>query len=103
MISKNPLELLLVNGKRVLIDKNWEKVYNIHEKQYYKINFSKHFPFISIVKKPCTVFKFRTQYQYMDSILDPTYKVDCTLVQLGSLFEVNVIPFEQSRIEKDLN
>lgn len=99
----NYLELELTNSKRILIENDWDKVYDIHEIHCHSLKFTKTFPFISFVEKMYTSFKFRTQYATLNSYFDPKYKVNCSLLQLTKMFGAKVKSFEKMCIENDLN
>ena len=103
MESQMPfVEVKLIGGKRIMLERNPEKVFNVCEKTYLKWHFHKHFPFICFERKPCVSFKFRIHYETLNSSRDPTFCVDCTMKHFSKLFDFNVVGFEETCIEEDL-
>ena len=102
MDTKNVVEIELLSRKRILLPKSWEKVYNICEKTRWLIRRASTFPFFKFEKQRYVKFKFRTQYETIDSFCDPTYRVNCTLSQFASIFGVEIPPFERVIVENDL-
>lgn len=96
------IEVKLISGKRVMLERNPGKVFKVCEKTYRKWHFHKHFPFISFERKPCVRFKFRTQYSTINVPEDPTFYADCTMKHLSKLFGIDVVSFEETCIEADL-
>ena len=96
------IEVKLVSGKRVMLERNPNKVFKVCEKTYRKWHFHKHFPFISFERKPCVRFKFRTYYETINSFDDPTFYADCTMKHFSALFGFNVVGFEETCIKEDL-
>lgn len=96
------IELELCNGKKIPIVPDWNKVYDLYEGTRRSFKLSKKFPFIEIVKTSYTSFKYRVNYETIDSIMDPRYKVNCSLVQLAYLFGVDIESFEQMMVNFDL-
>ena len=97
------IEIELTNGNRVLLQKDWEKVYSLKEKNCCCIEFTSKFPFLRIFRKRCVSFKFRTTYETMNSFCDSRYHVNCTLIELAKMFDVDVKPFELNVVENDMN
>lgn len=97
------IEIELTNGNRVLLQKDWEKVYSLEEKNCRCIEFTIKFPFLRISKKRYVSFKFRTTYETMNSLCDSRYCVNCTLIELAKMFDVDVKPFELNVVENDMN
>ena len=95
------IEIELLNGKRMLLQNDWKKVYNICEKTKKIFKFLPKFPFIKIEKIKYVSFNFMTHYEAMQSISDPKYNVKCSLQQFASLFDVTIVPFEYGLIAGD--
>ena len=102
MGEKNLVEIELLSGKRIILPKRWEKVYNACEKTGWLIRMSSAFPFFKFEKCRYVKFKFRTHYETLNDRLDPTYRVNCTLFQFASMFGVEIEPFERMLVENDL-
>ena len=101
-MTKSCVEIELTNGHRTVIPKEWDKFYNIKEKTRTSLKLIKQFPFIEVLRHPVVSFKFRTEYEYLNSILDSKYTVNCSLVQLAKLFDANITPFEKTLVGQDL-
>ena len=102
MDTKSMVEIELLSGKRIILPKRWEKVYNACEKTRWLIRMSSTFPFFKFEKRRYVKFNFRTQYETLNDRLDPTYRVNCTLCQFASIFSVEIEPFERMLVENDL-
>ena len=102
MDTKNLVEIELLSGKRILLPKLWEKVYNLCEKTRWLIRRSSTFPFCKFEKKCYVKFKVRTHYETINDFSDPTYRVNCTLRQFASMFGIEISSFEQMLVENDL-
>ena len=102
MNTKSMVEIELLHGKRILLPKCWEKVYNVCEKTGWIIRMSSAFPFFTFEKCRYVKFKFMTQYETIGDRLDPTYRVNCTLCQFASIFGVEISHFEKMLVENDL-
>ena len=96
------IEIELLSGKHTLLPKRFDKVYDICEKWTHNIKFTKHFPFISVSKVKFVSFKFRTEYETVNSEEDPRYYVNCTLAHLCRMFGIDIVTWERSCIENDL-
>ena len=99
----NNIELELLNGDHIFISNEWSKIYQLKEKSRIKMKLISRFPFISFEKERYVKFRFRTQYDTLDSIFDPRFKVRCSLSQLAFIFGVDFTPFDKSLVEHDLN
>lgn len=97
------IELELMNGNRVILQKDWGKVYSLKEKNCHCIKFTATFPFLRISRKRYVSFKFRTTYETLNSCDDPRYNVNCTLIELAKLFGEYVKQFELNVVENDVN
>lgn len=101
MAIRNGIEIELTNGKRILVVNDWDRVYDLYEKSYSSISFTKRFPFVKIDKCLYTSFKMQ-EYKGMVSYDDERYKVNCSLVQLASMFGVKLKSFDRAKVEGDL-
>lgn len=90
------IEVEVLSGKRFLLDNDWSKVYKLVEKTKSIIRLHSKFPFIFFEKKTFCEFKFKTFYSELTSVFDKRYKVNCNILQLASLFDVNVKQFDES-------
>ena len=97
------IEIELTNSNRVVLQKDWEKVYDLTEQNSHCIEFTSKFPFLRISRKRYVSFKFRTTYETMNSLCDSRYNVNHTLIELAKMFGVDVKPFELNVVEHDLN
>lgn len=97
------IEIELINGNRILLSSEWGKVYKLIEKTRLVIKFAKKFPFVYISTKQYTQFKYRSIYETINSAFDPTYRVNCTIVQLAALFGEHVTTFEEGMIDSTLS
>lgn len=102
MDTRDVIEIELLNGTRILLQKSWSKIYNLKEKTVWHLGLSSSFPFLRLKKQRCVSFKFRTKFETIDDFFDPTYTVNCTLTQFASMFNVNILPFEKALVESDL-
>lgn len=93
------IELHLVNGEKIMLKIDWKKVYNLKELRKRTFKFTKKFPFLCISSFPYTTFRYRTHYEYLDSMLDPVYNVDCPLTAFMSLIGVDYEKFEDAVVE----
>lgn len=96
------IEIELCNGEKILIERCWSKIYSLFEITKRSFKFVKRFPFIEVTKRRCCSFKIRTKYESFDSILDPKYEVNCTLVQFAQLFGVEIRSFEEAIVKNDI-
>lgn len=83
--------------------KTGKKVYSLEEKNCRCIEFTTKFPFLRISRKRYVSFKFRTIYETMNSLCDSRYHVNCTLIELAKMFDIDVKPFELNVVENDMN
>lgn len=97
------VEVELLNGKRLILDKNMDKVYDLCEKPCLVFKWSSSFPFFHIERRRVVRFRYRKHYETINDWLDPKYTVNCTLVQFTALFGVNVKPFELAIVQNDIN
>lgn len=102
MDTKNVVEIELLSRKRILLPKSWEKIYNVCEKTRWLIRRSSTFPFFKFEKKRYVKFKFRTHYETLNDLSDPTYRANCTLSQFVFIFGIEILSFEQMLVENDL-
>ena len=102
MDTRDVIEIELLNGTRILLPKDWSKIYKLEEKTAWHLGLSSAFPFLKLKKQCYVSFKFRTHYETLDDFFDPTYTVNCTLTQFASMFNINVLPFEKTLVENDL-
>ena len=100
--SKN-VELHLLNGQKIMLKMDWEKVYNLKELRKKTLKFTKKFPFLHVSSFPYTTFKYRVHYIYINSPLDPRYNVDCPLSAFMSLIGINYEKFEDAVVEDAIN
>ena len=100
-MKKDYVEIEVLNGKRFLLENNWEKVYNLAEKSWYSFKLSSKFPFISFEKHRYCTFKFRT-FRNNDSFLDKKFNVNCNLSQLAALFDVDFKEFDLTMVNHDV-
>ncbi len=103
MSSGDYVEIELLNGKRLMIEKRIDKVYDLYEKPCLVFKWSSSFPFFRIERRRVVRFRYRKFYETIDSWLDPRYIVNCTLVQFVALFGVNLKPFELAIVQNDIN
>ena len=97
--KSNNVELHLLNGQKIMLKIDWEKVYNLKELRKKTLKFTKKFPFLHISSFPYTTFKYRVNYTYINSPLDPRYNVDCPLSAFMSLIGINYEKFEDAVVE----
>ena len=102
MNTDNLIEVELLNGKRILIEKRWDKVYDIIEKYYNKLKFKHTFPFFTFEKIHYVKFTLQTTYQTARSRYDKVFKVNCTLIQFALLFGVKIPSFDVAKIKSDV-
>ena len=96
------IEIELINNRRIVLPKRWDKVYDAYEMTKISLKLTKKFPFIVQEKVRCTHFAFKTQYEYAESSDDTRYLANCSIVQLAALFGIKVEPLEKSLVENDL-
>ena len=102
--EKSYIELELLNKNRILLHVDtWRKIYGLVEKNRVIVYFCKKFPFISFKTRPFVAFKVRTKYEYLDSFLDPTFKVNCNLREFMKLFGQEFVKFEETIVDYDVN
>lgn len=101
--SRDYVEVELLNGKRLMLEKNMDKVYDLYEKPCLVFKWSSSFPFFHIERRRVVRFRYRKFYDTIDSWLDPRYTVNCTLVQFTALFGVSLKPFELAIVQNDIN
>ena len=82
-----------------MLKMDWEKVYNLKELRKHTFKFTKKFPFLHVSSFPYTTFKYRVHYSYIDSPLDPRYKVDCPLTAFMNLIGMDYEKFEDAVVE----
>ena len=96
------VELELLNGDHILLPNVWSKIYNLKENTRVKLKLISKFPFISFEKERYVKFRFRTHYETLDSMFDPSFNVRCSLSQLAFLFGVDFRKFEETLLDYDL-
>lgn len=96
------IEIELTNGKRILVENDWEKIYDVKEKFRFKFKLMKKFPFFKIIRQRIVSFKVHKTYNYMESVFDPSYAIKNSLLDLATMFGVSVKSFEQNMIECEL-
>ena len=99
----NMIEIETISGNRLLIDNDWSKVYNLVEKTRYVMKLQTTFRFIVFKKHIFCDFKFKTIYNTLTSWCNKRIKAKCNILQLASLFDVNVKCFDESCINHDMH
>ena len=102
-VYMNMIEIETISGNRFLIDNDWSKVYNLVEKTRYVMKLQTKFPFIVFKKHTFCDFKFKTVYNTLRSCFDKRIKANCNILQLASLFDVNVKCFDESCTNHDMH
>lgn len=97
------VELELLDKSRIMLRSPWSKIYDLVEKKRVIVHFCKKFPFISLETRPFVAFKVRTRYEYLDSVLDPTFKVNCNLREFMKLFDQEFVKFEETIVDYNVN
>lgn len=92
------VELHLVNGKKVLVGIDLEKIYDVEERTRKVLSFKKQFPFVSFASVPYVHFRMKTHYEYLKSCLDGTYNVDCDLAAFCKLVDLNFSSFSEAKL-----
>lgn len=103
MSGRDYVEVELLNGKRLILEKNIDKVYDLCEKPCLVFKWSSSFPFFHIERRRVVRFRYRKFYDSINSRLDPRYIVNCTLVQFAALFGARLKPFELAIVQNDIN
>ena len=103
-MSSAYVELELLDKQRVLFHPyDWNKIYKLVERSRTVARFTKKFPFVEFKKLPYVTFKLRTEYEYLDSISDPRYNVNCTLREFAALFGKDIVPFEETIVKHNIH
>ncbi len=99
------IEVELIDGRRVLISSNVERIHNVTEKVKTKLCFSPRFPWVKTRDVRYTQFQYRPDCECYNADNDPKYRVNCRLAQFMKLVgvEIKPFPYEQFQIENDLN
>lgn len=96
------IELELVDGTRVLVTNDWDKLYHIKEHIIYKWKLCSKFPFIARHKMRFTTFTYQDQYSTIRSGFDSMYTVKMSLQELALAFGQKITTFEECKVNADL-
>lgn len=104
MAKKSYIEIELLNKDRILLHSDaWSKIYSLVEKKKVVVHFHKKFPFIFLETRPFVAFKVGTRYEYLDSVLYPTFKVNRSLREFMKLFDQEFVKFEETIVDYNVN
>lgn len=97
------LELVLVNGDRVIRRFNRSKIYDIKEVKRNKIVFSKSFPFVHLEKETCTKFRYQSKYETMHDFADARYCIRCNMFAFLDMIGLgNIVSWDENMLKHNI-